>query len=190
MPPCLSTANCGEHCKQCDRPGKCNKCESGYTAIIHFPSSIWRCPDLWRLLLFLAQRRQTPVWRGTCQLAWNAGLIWFLMIHPLGYASFSDPLQFRPITIHNPIIFSNKFQCKSHLTHTSIKVVYISQHIISRRSKCERPLFTTYYLNIPNSYAIHSILISHNLHPISFNVLSKPTDTVYILQLALTPWHP
>ena len=31
-PPCLSTANCGEHCKQCDRPGKCNKCESGYTA--------------------------------------------------------------------------------------------------------------------------------------------------------------
>ena len=34
-PPCLSTANCGEYCKQCDRPGKCNKCESGYTAAKH-----------------------------------------------------------------------------------------------------------------------------------------------------------
>ena len=27
-----STAKCGEYCKQCDRPGKCNKCVRGYTA--------------------------------------------------------------------------------------------------------------------------------------------------------------
>ena len=26
-----STAKCGEYCKQCDRPGKCNKCVRGYT---------------------------------------------------------------------------------------------------------------------------------------------------------------
>ena len=27
----LSTANCGRHCKWCDRPGKCSQCVSGYT---------------------------------------------------------------------------------------------------------------------------------------------------------------